>query len=113
MPRNRSTQALTEALEHTCPDGHAAALEGHHPPQMADGLLLEEDEEGHMLEFKETSSEVGAWFFFAAAVQNRFVVPPAVLVQRKPLPDLLASSQALLTACACSHAVCKTTLSKQ
>lgn len=49
---------LTEALEHTCPDGHAAALEGHHPPRVDDGFLLEEEEEGHMLEFKETSSEV-------------------------------------------------------
>jgi hypothetical protein len=25
---------------------------------MADGLMMEEEEEGHMLEFKETSSEV-------------------------------------------------------
>jgi hypothetical protein len=58
MPRNRSTQCLTEALEHACPNGHAAALEGHHPPQMADGLMLEEDDGGNMLEFKETSSEV-------------------------------------------------------
>jgi hypothetical protein len=53
-----SAAALTEALEHACPDGHAGALEGHHPPQMADGLMMEEEEEGHMLEFKETSSEV-------------------------------------------------------
>lgn len=102
MPRNRSTQALTDALEHACPDGHAAALEGHHPPQMADGLLLEEDEEGHMLEFKETSSEVGLVCSGCAEV----VVPSAVLVPRKPLPDLLAFSQALSTVCEHAQMLC-------
>lgn len=49
---------LNDTLQHTCPDGHAAALEGHHAPQMADGLYMEEDGEDHMLEFKETPSEV-------------------------------------------------------
>jgi hypothetical protein len=53
-----SAGALAETMEHTCPDGHASALEGHHPPAMDDGLLLEEDEEENMLEFKETASEV-------------------------------------------------------
>jgi hypothetical protein len=49
---------LGEALEHQCPDGHPAALEGHHPAAMADGLMLEEEDEGNMLEFKETAQEV-------------------------------------------------------
>lgn len=53
-----SAGVLAETLEHTCPDGHASALEGHHPPQMADGEMLEEEEEDNMLEFKETASEV-------------------------------------------------------
>jgi hypothetical protein len=53
-----SAGALAEAMEHTCPDGHATALEGHHPPAMDDGLMLEEDEEDNMLQFKETASEV-------------------------------------------------------
>lgn len=55
-----SSAVLTEAMEHACPDGHAGALEGHHPPQIADGLMLEEEEEG--MEFKETSSEVNVLF---------------------------------------------------
>lgn len=52
---------LNGTLEHTCPNGHAAALEGHHAPQMADGLCMEEEDKDNMLEFKETPSEVSEW----------------------------------------------------
>jgi len=51
---------LAKALEKQCPDGHVAALEGHHSAHMADGLMLEEEEEQQLLEFKETAGEVGS-----------------------------------------------------
>lgn len=50
---------LAKAFEKQCPDGHVAALEGHHSAHMADGLMLEEEEEEQLLEFKETAGEVG------------------------------------------------------